>query len=632
MISPFAEGRFEHEAKHLYYLPHSCFPQLEHPRPTILIGSRGSGKTTLMKALHWQERLDNDTLLRQLDGLPFRGTFIGNYVKLPTIQLKCFDTWLESAGETEYGLVFGLYLDLNCLELISHSVGELLARQVLRIPASDEGQIVETWLADYPEYQTFHKQDCPRSVSQFRARIRQVRRALERKALDRASLPETFDEFPVDQIGTLAGTVSKRIAEFCDRDPAPREQRWHFKVCMDEGEALSPFQQRVVNTAIRLSDWPMCYVVSYVSRPDDMTTTLAPHLTQQKADRQVIVLDELPTAAFQEFAEGVATSRCQDALQSQAVVFETERVLGPLSINRLLRTILERSESPKAKALLDSARQSPLSASSPSDLPIYETYLADQLQLENSTGPRSEQRRQESTQYRKKMVAAFLSICHELRLRNVPYASAEMVLAISDNCVRDFLSQLDHLFVESNMELQTFLKGEIDWDTQAKALRAASEEKRDSIPESGVLSPVETGRVVKGLAQITASIQSASDDKRHLRSTERGLFQLTCKPSEKEDLQKAIALIHDAADAGFLRIRKDGGHVTYFRAHASLAPAYGFSYRGAYYLVTLTLSDFNALRTADTDEKLDTVANGIADKLGPQPPEPEMPLFEGMPE
>src|SRR5262245_15653304 len=183
MNSPFSEGRFEYEAKHLYYLPSSCFPQLELPRPTYLIGSRGSGKTTLMKALHWQERLDNDTLLRQLNDDPFRGHFIGSYVKLPKIQLNTFDAWLHASDEPTYGLLFGLYIVLTCIELVAHSLAELLARQSLSLPTAQESAAVSLWLDSYPEFQNFRGGSIPHSVSQFRTRIRDIRRALEKAAM-----------------------------------------------------------------------------------------------------------------------------------------------------------------------------------------------------------------------------------------------------------------------------------------------------------------------------------------------------------------------------------------------------------------------------------------------------------------
>lgn len=627
MTSPFADGRFEHEAKHIYYLPKSCFDEIERARPTYLIGSRGSGKTTLMKALHWEERLDNATLRRQLNGDPFRGNFIASYVKLPKIQLNTFDAWLGQGDETTYGLLFGLYIDLTCLELVAHSVADLLARGSISVSPLEESKAVFTWLNDYPEFQQFGNGPPPDTVSAFRIRIRDIRRALEREAMQRMDPPSTLSRLPADQIGNLSTAIASKLAALCDADLQQPGRRWHFKVCMDEGESLSGIQQRVINTLVRLSEWPLFHVVSYVSRPDDMTTTMALHLTQQKADRQVIVLDDMDRPAFEELAEGVATVRCQERLQSTTATFDTKTILGTSSLNRILRSLLERSENPRAKEVLEGAKAFAGEYAEANDLPIVESYLYHELALPEEASSRREQRRIESTQYRKKFVAAFLSICRELKVRHVPYASADVVFGTSDNCVRDFLSQVDHLLRESGKQLEAFLGTEMNWESQSRAIRRASEEKADSIPTSGVLSPVETGRVVKGLAIVTAAIQSSSSDKRHLRSTERGWFAISSK-SDPSAIRHALALVHDAADAGFLRIGREGELLGHFRVHASLAPAFNFSYRGAYYPVVLTLDEFNALRNAETDDRLDKVASAIADRMSKQP-DPQLPLFEG---
>lgn len=629
MTSPFSDNRFEYEAQHRYYLPDSCFPQLENPRPTYLIGSRGSGKTTLLKALHWRERLENKTLVNQLQDDSFRGTFIGTYMKFPTIQLSTMDTWLKDQDEANYGLVFSLYLDLIALELISHAIAELLARRQLNITTAEESSDVKQWMCDYPRLKYFGSHDEPRSVLEVRARIREARRTLERMALMKMDIEKTADVFPLEQIGSLGRLVASNMVAFCERDSTIRPERWHFKVCMDEGESLNAVQLHTVNTLVRLSEWPLFHTVSFVSQPADNTSTLVPMITQQKADRQVVVIDDLNIHEFQELAEGVATVRCQQSLNDPAFEFSTKRVLGSLSINRLLQIILERSENPKARQLLHAAEENQLQPRKSNELPIYETYLEDQLELQTQHDSRAARRHQESSQHRKKMVAAYLSICHELRVKHLPYASGEMVLSISDKCIRDYLSQLEQLYIDSKCELRSFLSNELDWIIQARSIRKASREKRNSIPDSGVLRPVEVGRVIKGLARITARIQRGSEDKSHLRSTERGLFTLPREFEETPEANETFALIQDAADAGFLRTSTEGGQIKEFRVHASLAPAYGFSYRGAYYQVSLRATDIENLRQADSGRALIDVADSIADRLSMDQADDETHLFEG---
>jgi len=111
---------------------------------------------------------------------------------------------------------------------------------------------------------------------------------------------------------------------------------------------------------------------------------------------------------------------------------------------------------------------------------------------------------------------------------------------------------------------------------------------------------------------VTAIMQSTSADGSHLRSTERGRFRLTASAQEQAQLQGALSLIGDAAESGFLRLDEEHASPQHFRVHASLAPAYGFSYRGAYYPVKLDIKDFNRLKSAKTDEDLEKVARTIA--------------------
>ena len=642
MISPFSEDRYEYDAKHLYYLPRECFARLIRPKPAYLIGTRGSGKTTLLKALNWQERLENESLLQQLGGEPFREQYIGCYLKLPRLLLKSFEKWLDQVDEDARGLIFGFYLDLVFVELLAVAVSTLLARGQITVKPETESDLTSMWFEDSPELAALANAGEIRSVSSFHISLRSLRRELEKSARVRSPVKDVVGRYPLEQIGTFSTSVARRMASLCDTDRSVNnERKWHFKVCMDEGECLSRFQQKVMNTFVRLAEWPLFPIVSYVGRPDDISTTLVSSLSHQKADRQLIVIDEMERSEFLELAEGVATVRCKEALNDQGVSFKARQVLGTLSINGLLQHLIDRSEGQTGMNLINSANsfaaESSVRIKSKADeLPIYQAYLAEQLDLAaTEAGSRAEERRQESTQYRKKMVAAYLSICRLLKVRHIPFASTEMLLGTSDNCVRDCLSQLDHLFRQSGLDLPSFINGELSWEVQASAIRAASEEKRDSIPESGVLAPVETGRLIKGLATITAAIQAVSEDGRHLRSTERGLFRLVGTEDRPGDAENAITLIRDAADAGFLRLQKRGDDIKHFRVHASLAPAYGFSYRGAYYEVRIDLEDFKSLQSAKTQEDLRRITNAIVGRIERQPEgdskpiidEPPLPLF-----
>lgn len=613
MTSPFSEGRFEHGPKHCFYLHRESIEALERHKPIYLIGSRGSGKTTLLMSLNWEERLNNETLRRQFENQPFRGLYIGTYVKLPKIQFRSFERWLHAEEDDLHGLLVGRYCDLVFVETMAGAVADLLALHELRISPALELEAVTRWVSEYSRELLGQPPDSVCSVAAFRNAVRIARKELELCSRLRAPVEECLDRFAVDQIGVWSTAMSKRMADLCNNDKKGHDGQWHFKLCMDEGECLSPFQQRVMNTIVRLSEWPFFPVVSFVSHPADITTTLVPELTLQQADRELVVLDSMDAAQFVDFAEGVATVRCQEASGRTDIRFASKSVLGRLDLNQLLTNVLERSESPKARELLSHAIDFAKSIGHTGNyLPIYESYLAEMLALKDLSGTDTKAKRQQSSQqYRKKMVAAYLSICNDLKLRNIPYASAEMVFGISDNCIRDFLSQMDHIYLRFGDTLEGFLMGTVDVEVQSRAIREASEEKKESIPGSGVSSPVEAGRIVRGLAMVTGMLQRSSSNGSHLRSAERGLFRLLGDSGrEAEELRSALSLVRDAADAGFLRLIPKDDHVL-FRVHASLAPAFGFSYRGAYYEVPLLLQDFRRLRCAKNDKELLSTAQSI---------------------
>ena len=67
--SPFRSNRYEREEdrRHVYFLiPED--EQLEELKSTYIIGTRGTGKTTLLKSLFWKERIESPSLQRALKG------------------------------------------------------------------------------------------------------------------------------------------------------------------------------------------------------------------------------------------------------------------------------------------------------------------------------------------------------------------------------------------------------------------------------------------------------------------------------------------------------------------------------------------------------------------------------------
>lgn len=645
--SPFSDNRFEYEVRHLYYLQDDMYATLQRTKPCFLIGSRGTGKTTLLRSLSWRERLNNEGLRARLGPRPFR-EFVGVYIKLPDIQLDAISSWLSETPETLKRAIYSRYLELIQLQEMFEAVSELEVAGQLVFSASLEQNIVKKLVDQFGEELFIHEVNNrpPTSFSALGKSTRMLRRFIEKASQQNSSPLSVLEAIgsPV-QLGSLSRDVAKHLAAVASHSDTSTD--FFFKVCFDEAETLDSFGVQVLATWVRLSTGPLYHVLSFVSRPESLSETFLPKLTVQSADVEILDLDDIKDKQFRLFAEGVATLRVREFLrQSGSEItgeveqrFNTERLFGKLNLNFVLEGALSESVSPFAKELLAIAASRKSTEPEPAErsrrgddsaLPIYETYLEMRThrKLPDAAMPKWSKRRATSQLTRKAMVGAYLSIMNELH--TAPrYAYADMILQLSDSCIRDFLNNLDYIYRESNLSLAQFLaSSSIRPTIQNSGLVAASKAKVRSLPTRGVNYPSCTAKLVSGLGKATHLLQSKSDNgARHLKTPERGIFCLAMSPGS-DSAKRAVTLIIDAAEAGFLKMLDSDELSIRFRVHTSLAPAYGFSYRGAYYPVTLQTEAVLAIADAVDDEAIEKLAVSLFNRLDH---DHTFDLFSGLP-
>ena len=461
--------------------------------------------------------------------------------------------------------------------------------------------------------------------------IRGAREEIDRLALSKSDPSKALPLLPTRSPGGFVAFNASKLAELCDSGER-LNTGWHFKVCMDEGESLTRTQQLLLGTIIRTCSFPFLPIVSFVDVPASEDKTLFPSLTLQRADRELINLND-DGINFRAFAEGVATRRVSATL-GPGHSFSCEKTFGKLDLNALLLQLLNESVSPTAKDLLKSARdrqadvddvpadpdgEETQATAMPSHAPpILRAYIDQKLRLQDDGGEeRWSRRRHESRTYRKNMVSAYLSIFFELNA-SPKYAYEHMVLGMSDRCIRDFLLQVDEVFVGSGLDLPTFISKIAPTHVQSKYLRQASERKFSDLRSWVLHTHDRVNNLVKGLAWYTANIQSSGPASRQLKAPESGRFVL----SRSEDLQldgpeesqagiSLLDVVRDAAQAGYLRMLSFDEQTIVFRVHASLAAHFGFSYRGAMYNVSIRGNDLVDLLTAAGDDELRDRVNAM---------------------
>ena len=106
------------------------------------------------------------------------------------------------------------------------------------------------------------------------------------------------------------------------------------------------------------------------------------------------------------------------------------------------------------------------------------------------------------------------------------------------------------------------------------------------------------------------------------------MFVVSFQSAEAKTFESVLELIRDAAEAGFLVMLEASPNTRKFRVHASLAAAYGFSYRGAYYSTPIILRELNEIRSLADAELFDQTVKRIAQRLAGWA---ESPLFDRLP-
>ena len=181
--SPFTLRRFETENRHLYYLPKDLFARLVGRRSIYLIGSRGTGKTTLLKALHWEEQLNNKELAAKLKELNVGQDYMGIYLRMPRSMASIFDQWSPTTNDSTRAVFFCLYLDLMWVQGACDGIANLILKKELRASTSSEHKITSELLQRFPELQSGALVKNPMSIKGFGSLLYERRREMERWAI-----------------------------------------------------------------------------------------------------------------------------------------------------------------------------------------------------------------------------------------------------------------------------------------------------------------------------------------------------------------------------------------------------------------------------------------------------------------
>ena len=665
--SPFQYNRWESDFDHLIWIPREFF-EWNKKKSIYISGSRGTGKTTLLRAFTWKERIENESLKSQLADNPFSDRYIGVYLNMPNFIASHFKNWPpkkdymdDSLWEEEKARVYSLYLECQMLQLFVGAIKGLRGNRILMFSPEDEEQYVEKILLERPELKHFipsakkhHRLDDLRMC--FKSMHEKIRYC----AINNTELyPNEY--FPTLQMGDMLKEIVTILLDLCHENEKSCENkknvsdRWTLKVCLDQVESPEHYQQKAINTMVgSLDNSDVSFAIASVSGSMDIVSTYIPNHPLTDSDRAHYVLDEIYSAEpskFKDFIENVTELRFKKYTGLDDISVNLKEILGDWSINALLYPILKKSEKHEVREFLTKANKnagieffnskrknlsmdqlldedhSNIFLSSEDEKkksilipPIYETYLVENLKLKSPYDnlTKAEIRSEKSSKIRKAKGTAILCLCKEFGGLEVPYAGYDMIVAMSDQSIRDYLLQMHFIYLEKNIAAKDFVKNKVPIRKQFKALLKASNARYNGIKNYVDYEAFELGKLVDSLGKITANIQSAYGVPSIL-TNEKGRFSIDFSLMESDDDKKRMkTLVKLAKDSFCIKViseTKDSEKIV-FRLHNLFAPKFSYSYRGAYSNVKISGDDLLYLCTTDEnkgeyEEKINKMSSQI---------------------
>lgn len=264
------------------------FPELKTPRPCVLIGGRGTGKTTVLRTLSYEGQF---ALSGNKTDTVGDWTYIGLYYRVNTNRVIAF----SGADEPRGGWIpfFGHYVNLLFCDLVLRFINwhELTTGSPVTLAPEAFERVAES----------LHLNTVPTSFTQFESELTNARIRFEAAINNIADCPHPPLSIQGGPIDVLIGELSQ-LPEFKSKT---------FFFLIDEYENFLPYQQQVINTLIKHSGELYTFKIGVKELGFNTRTTLNP--TQQLISPsdyvRIDISEKLKDDDFRKFALSVCNGR-----------------------------------------------------------------------------------------------------------------------------------------------------------------------------------------------------------------------------------------------------------------------------------------------------------------------------------
>jgi hypothetical protein len=264
------------------------FPELKTPRPCVLIGGRGTGKTTVLRGLSYEGQF---ALTGNDPEAIATWTYLGLYHRVNTNRVSAFSG--ADLTVAEWVPIFGHYLNLLLCDLILRFLDwhQLKTGSTIKLEPKAYRRLAET----------LHFKMVPTSLRQFGDELAQARIAFE------GAINNIADK-PRPELSIQGGPIDVLIEEISE---LPEFKSKMFFFLIDEYENYLEYQQQVINTLIKHSGENYTFKIGVKELGFKTRTTLNP--TQQLISPsdyvRIDISEKLQEEQFRSFALSVCNGR-----------------------------------------------------------------------------------------------------------------------------------------------------------------------------------------------------------------------------------------------------------------------------------------------------------------------------------
>lgn len=615
-LNPFRPTRWEHhtDGRPLIWFTKEA-EELAGEKSTYVYGTRGTGKTTLLKGICWEDLCFNESLRIQRKLGDFGS--IGIYIRFPDhiAASMSFEDWPSvfqgiANPQFEFYRFFTLAVESICIDRLSEALHSLREIGEISIDAPQEVQIVADFVAEFPTLTGSSKR--PATLLELARALRGLVSRMN-QACGRNTVATLIEQLPIREPYQMLAYFAERASVVVRLNTTRGTRPVGFKFCLDDCEVLNPLQRKSLNSLVRLSRAPCSWVVSSVGGGRDDSETFIASQPLTDADRRVISLDTRDDDGFRQLCQSVvslrlifadpASSRADFTQERVADFFNLKRKLGNLNVNDMMGLLVRSSLRPLAKTLdagakhllrlLQEKRKKRSTTSNrteePTDqderLPFYEAYVlmlsrgredSFKQTIDMSDVPRLDRYLDTFGQagfqawLRRKQRGALLHFATALGVRRIPFAGGNVIVSLADGSIRDFLEIMGEIYEafvldhdwdpKSPANLSRFVnfKTQIPPKVQTIGIYSASDSYYEGVSHRSEIDTDVISRLIAGLGIYTSLLQTNPSDPTTLSTVERGVFFVNYSnslgPEGLTSPAKIVAsAIRQAELAGYLR-------------------------------------------------------------------------------